>query len=98
MTKREMKTRFETPLPSSVLRRWIEKNQDKVYAVSYEGGYAFTGSNDRAYDLLLHPGWVTTDGMHTIIEPNAKTVLAVLRSISPCDCQQCQDRFHREAK
>lgn len=80
--------RYEEGRIPKTLRRWLDRNSEKVAAVSHGGGYC-TDSGD-AYDVLMEPGWRVQDGMHTIIEATVSDTLAKLRTAEPCDCADCR--------
>jgi hypothetical protein len=81
---------YEGRVPKT-LRDWIEKHAaDKVYDVDHGGG--FCTDSGMAYDVGIRNGWRVTypDRMHTVIEPTVRDVIASLRTLEPCDCEQCR--------
>lgn len=73
------------------LRAYCEAHVDQISEVDFGSGYATdTGF---AYDILLAPGWrAYGDFVHTVIEPTVARTLTCLRSIEPCDCEDCRKR------
>lgn len=83
------------PAPAT-LRRWIDANADKVAEFDCGGGYTTDSKSGFAYDILLAPGWRASDDfVHTLIEPTVGKMLAQLRSIAPCDCDECREMMGR---
>jgi hypothetical protein len=75
--------------PPVTLKRWIEANPDKVYEFDCGGGYGT--ESGFAYDILLRAGWrMGDDHVHTLIEETVKEMLAQLRAVVPCDCDECK--------
>ena len=86
----EHKVRYCKPAPAT-LRRWIDAHPEKVAEFDCGEGYC-SGRNDGfAYDVLLRPGWrMGDDFVHTLIEPTVAAMLAQLRNVVACDCDECQ--------
>jgi hypothetical protein len=79
------------PAPKT-LRAWIDANPEKVAEFDCGGGYCFGDGRGFGYDILLAPGWrMCDDTVHTLIEPTVKQMLAQLRSVVPCDCDECKE-------
>ena len=79
-------------LPSKKLAAFIKKNSHIVADVDYDGG--FMTPTGKAYDVLLADGWGHTglcDHMHTIIEPNANTVIEFLKTAERCKDVGCNE-------
>lgn len=90
MTTQKPTVKYCKPAPAT-LRRWIEANPEKVYEFDSGGGYSTDSNSGFAYDILLRAGWrMCDDHVHTLIEPTVKDMLAQLRSVVPCDCDECK--------
>lgn len=89
-TKAKLTVKYCKPAPAT-LRRWIDANPDKVYEFDSGGGYSTSNETGFAYDILLRAGWrMSDDYVHTLIESTVKDMLAQLRSVVPCDCDECK--------
>lgn len=67
----------------------ICKNPRGQLAVDKDSGFATPSGY--AWDILLAPGWTTTDGGHrVIIEPNAAEAAYLISNAVPCDCEDCE--------
>jgi hypothetical protein len=89
----EFVVKYCKPAPAS-LRAWIEKNPEKVY--EFDSGDGYCTESGFAYDILLRAGWrMGDDFCHTLIEATAKAMLAQLRSVEPCDCDECRQMIER---
>lgn len=89
MSNVEFKVKYCKPAPAT-LRRWLDKNADKVVEFDCGGGYST--DSGFAYDILLRAGWrMSDDYVHTLIEPTVAAMLAQLRDVSPCDCDSCKE-------
>lgn len=74
------------------LKRWIDAHPEKVEEFDCGGGYST--DSGFAYDILLRAGWRKDDDyVHTLIEPTVRDMLAQLRSVSVCDCDECNERI-----
>jgi hypothetical protein len=80
-------------LPSKALAKWIAENPGIVLDIDYEDG--FITESGFAYDVLLCPGKTRGDdyAFHTIIEPRAADVLAILKGVENCHCASCQEEL-----
>jgi len=81
------------PAPAT-LKRWIDAHPEKVY--EFDCGDGFATESGFAYDILLRAGWrMADDYVHTLIEPTVFSMLAQLRAVVPCDCEECADLIAR---
>jgi len=82
-------------LPSRRLAKWITEHPGIVLDIDHEDG--FTTETGMAYDVLLCPGKTRGDeyALHTIIEPRAADVLAILATVQDCACAGCADELRR---
>lgn len=81
--------RYCKPVPRT-LKDWCDRHAHQIQEVDSGEGYAFENRNGFAYDVLLRAGWrMSDDCVHTIIEATVNDMLAQLRILSPCDCDQC---------
>lgn len=73
--------------PSKTLKAYAQKNAHKIREIDFSDNY-LDGS---AYDILLERGWCVErePGCHTLIEYRVKDALEVLRSVIPCNCDDC---------
>ncbi len=86
----KLTVRYTGENPAVALRRWCDAHADRVQDVDLTGGYDFGRGEARAYNVLLRPGWrMGDDWAHTLIEPSARAMLAQLRAVVPCDCDDC---------
>jgi hypothetical protein len=84
------KVRYCNPVPET-LRNWCDALAHQIQEVDSGHGYAFESRNGFACDVLLRPGWsMSDDCVHTIIEPTVKAMLAQLRILAECDCDDCK--------
>ncbi|TDG02550.1 hypothetical protein E1N52_39225 [Paraburkholderia guartelaensis] len=94
-------TRAQAPNPSpltpvryvnrapATLDRWIEAHANVVKEFNCGDGYGT--ESGFAYDILLRAGWRRGDDfVHTLIEPTVAAMLAQLRSVTQCDCDECK--------
>lgn len=89
----ENKVKYCNPAPAT-LRRWIDAHPHVVAEFDSGGGY----SSGFAYDILLRPGWrMGDDFVHTLIESTVAAMLAQLRRVQKCDCDECQEMIARAA-
>jgi hypothetical protein len=94
----EFKVRYCKPAPIT-LKRWLDANADKVEEFDKGHGYCGDRGHDFAYDILLRAGWrMCDDYVHTLIEQTVADMLSQLRSIVPCDCDECQERKQEQTK
>lgn len=76
--------------PPATLRAWCDAHPHMVYELHCGGGYATERKGGFAYDVLLRGGWCMSDDLvHTLIEPTVAAMLGQLRSVAPCDCNEC---------
>lgn len=74
---------------SKTLRDYADRHADKI--VEVYGGSGYSTDSGLAWDILLRPGWsLCDDAVHTLIEPTVETMLAQLRAITQCDCDNCK--------
>ncbi|NUX58701.1 hypothetical protein [Paraburkholderia youngii] len=86
------------PAPKT-LKRWIDAHPERVREFDCGGGYCTGSDNDFAYDILLREGWAMSDDcVHTLIEPTVKAMLAQLRGVRPCDCDECKRELAENKK
>lgn len=91
----ELKVRYCKPAPVT-LKRWLDANADKVQEFYKGRGYSTDRESDFAYDILLRPGWrMSDDYVHTLIEPTVHAMLAQLRAVVPCDCDECKEMLKK---
>lgn len=88
MSTTKLVVKYCKPAPAT-LRRWIDAHPEKVAEFDCGGGYGT--DSGFAYDILLRAGWrMCDDHVHTLIEPTVAAMLAQLRTLSPCDCDECR--------
>ena len=85
----EKGVRINCKLPL-ILKRWVDRNPEKVREVDHGDGY--NTPSGQAYDVLLERGWCAYGdaGLHTIIEATATETLAQLREVAACRCENCK--------
>jgi hypothetical protein len=82
------------PAPAT-LKRWIDKNADKV--IEFDSGFGYGTDSGFAYDIFLAPGWRQGDDfVHTIIEETVFTMMSQLRNIVACDCDECKEALAKK--
>lgn len=93
MTKRvdELTVRYPGARVSARLWRWCDAHADKVQELDIGPGYSFGDRDRKGYNVLLRPGWsMAGDCCHTLIEPTVAAMLAQLRAVQRCDCEECR--------
>lgn len=96
-TKQTPTVKYCKPAPAT-LRRWLDAHSEKVREFDCGGGYSTDSDSGFAYDILLREGWRRGDDyVHTLIEPTVKTMLAQLRAVVPCDCDECKQIIAEQA-
>jgi hypothetical protein len=73
------------------LQRLIANYPDKIEEVSDEGG----GDWGDGYWLYLKPGWKRDefDQVHNVHEWNMRDLIASMRRIARCNCEECRRRL-----
>jgi hypothetical protein len=95
VTTSKYDVKYCKPAPAT-LRRWLDANADKVQEFDCGGGYCTDRDDGFAYDILLRAGWrMGDDYVHTLIEPTVTAMLAQLRAVAPCDCDECREMIAR---
>jgi hypothetical protein len=79
--------RYTGPIPAR-LRAFCDRHAHQIAEVHAGDGYCT--ESGFAYDVLLKTGWCDycNPTCHTIIEPTLADVLAVLRGVEPCECDE----------
>ncbi len=83
-----MTVKYEGRIPK-LLRRYADKHAHQFAEVTWSSGYC----SDRggAYDAFLRNGWrMHDDYVHTLINETAAGLLAEMKAIVPCDCEDCR--------
>lgn len=78
-----MTARILGPVPDTI-RRAIA-NDPRIVEARDEG----RDTHATRYWLDLAPGWISDEGTHMVAESTVRDVLASLRRVAPCECEDC---------
>ena len=75
------KVKYGNHVPKT-LRAYADRHADQIEEITWS-------ARGGAYDAFLRPGWRHCDHEHTIVKETATELIAELRNIMPCDCEDC---------
>lgn len=81
-----MEVKYEWRVAQSI-RRWCANHSNVVVEVC-----RYDNRDPALYDALLRGGWRKSDDfVHTLFGDSASDLIAQLKDVAPCDCDECSE-------